>query len=147
MKLDRGKIKFRRYEPDDYWFCYRLLKRNMFDYVEKHRGGWDSKIHRKYFNGENIKVVLRNSRRIGFYDIEKRKTEWILMDMQISKKNQGRGLGTYLFEFIEKQAKKSGIRKLILGAFWDNPVLNLYKRLGYRIIKRRKNHAVMSKDV
>ena len=147
MKLKKEKLRIRNYKKGDYWFCYYLLKRNMFDHIEKYQGGWDSKRHRKHFIEKNIRVVGYSNRRIAFYNIEKRKNELILIDMQVTSKYQGRGLGTYLLETLERRAKKSGFGKVILGVYWDNPSINLYKRLGYKIEKRRKTHAVMSKKV
>lgn len=147
MKLDSKKIKIRNYKQSDYWFCYYLLKRNMFEYIEKYQGGWDSKIYRKNFHGKDVTIVEYGCKRIGFYNIEKRGKELVLIDIQVSNKYQGKGLGTYLFEVFESQAKKTGIKKIILGVYWDNPSINLYKRLGYRVIRRRKTHAVMSKNI
>ena len=147
MKLERKKIKIRKYSADDYWFCYYLLKRNMFDYIEKYQGGWDSKRHRNSFKGKNIKIIKYGNKKIGFYNVEERKKELILIDIQVSGKYQGKGLGTYLFSTMEGQAKKSGFRKVILGVYWDNPSMSLYKRLGYKIEKKRKSHAVMSKNI
>jgi ribosomal protein S18 acetylase RimI-like enzyme len=147
MVLDKKKLKIRKFSEGDYLFCYRLTKRNMFDYVTKYQDGWDAKAYREHFERDNVDIVEYNNRRIGFYNVQKREKELFLIDVQISKQHQNKGLGTYLLDVIERQAIRSKIKKLTLGVYWDNPSLNLYKRLGYKVFKKKKYFAVMCKNI
>lgn len=147
MNLDKKKIKIRNFKKDDYWFCYFLTKRNMINYVKRYQGGWDSKIYREHFIQKNVKILEYKKRRVGFYNIQKREKELFLVDVQVSGQYRNKGMGTYLLNSIEALAKKDKIKKLTLGVYWDNPSMNLYKRLGFKVFKKRKYFAVMSKDI
>jgi len=147
MILDKSKLFIRGFKEDDYWFCYRLTKRNMLDYVRKYQGGWDAKAYREHFNSDSIKIVEYNNRRIGLYNVQKREKELFIIDVQVSRQFQNKGLGTYLIEVIEGDARKKKIGKLTLGVYWDNPSFNLYKRLGFKVFKKKKYFAVMGKNI
>jgi len=58
--------------------------------------------------------------------------------MQISKHLQGKGLGTQLLKYIQSVIQKSGGNKIVLYVYKKNPVVKLYKKLGFVITKTPK---------
>lgn len=51
---------------------------------------------------------------------------------------RGKGLGTRLMQFAEDKARESGLSKLSLIVFEDNPAKRLYESLGYREVMRER---------
>jgi ribosomal protein S18 acetylase RimI-like enzyme len=60
---------------------------------------------------------------------------------------QGKGLGTYLIDLVEKETKKHKLRKIRLKVFKDNPAKKLYLRLGYKLIKSEKSDIILEKKL
>jgi ribosomal protein S18 acetylase RimI-like enzyme len=140
-------FKTRKCKKDDYWFCYNLAKRNMEEYISKYWGGWDPKKYRQDFKKRNVNIIMHKGRRIGLYNYEKRPGHVFVVDMQISKNYQGKGIGTSILRRIEKEARKSDINKIRLEVFKDNPARKLYKTVGYTKIRDRKYSIVSEKSL
>ena len=63
--------------------------------------------------------------------------DYYINDMGVYAKFRGLGLGTRLFERIEKQARTMGSKRIVLDVEIDNArAIKLYERLGYRIESR-----------
>jgi ribosomal protein S18 acetylase RimI-like enzyme len=56
-----------------------------------------------------------------------------LMDVFVSSKHRGQGLGTALFNALEeKLAKETWVHEIKLGVRSNNNAIELYKRLGFK---------------
>jgi ribosomal protein S18 acetylase RimI-like enzyme len=119
----------------------------MSPYVEKYWGGWNSQIYRKTFNPKNIKIIVCKNRRIGLYNHELRDEFAYIVNIQVTKSYQNKGIGSFVLKTIECEAIKKNYKKIRLEVFKDNPSKNLYKKIGYRIIKVKKHSIVMQKLV
>ena len=63
--------------------------------------------------------------------------DYYINDMGVYAKFRGLGLGTRLFERIERSARKMGSKRTVLDVETDNTrAIELYERLGYRIESR-----------
>jgi ribosomal protein S18 acetylase RimI-like enzyme len=56
---------------------------------------------------------------------------YILNDLYVSEEFRGKGIGTELITYAEKELAKSGIKKISLKTAYDNQAKSLYKKLGY----------------
>jgi GNAT superfamily N-acetyltransferase len=70
-----------------------------------------------------------------------------LADLQISWLLRGKGIGTKILWIIETIVKKKKYNKLKLKVFFDNPAVNLYKRLGYNILEKESERFLMVKYI
>ena len=60
---------------------------------------------------------------------------------------QGKGLGTFLMDLMEKETKKHKLRKIQLKVFKDNHARKLYLKLGYKQIKDEGSSVILEKNV
>ena len=123
----------RRATKDDYEYCYRLTKFNMYWLFCRHWGGWKPSIFKKAFNAKNVNMVIIEGKRAGYLCL-KTDSEFIYIEnIQLSPYWQGKGLGTSLLNhLINKYPEK----RFCLTTFDDNPAKRLYERMGFAIIER-----------
>ena len=114
----------------DYQYCYKLTKRNMFEFYIRHWGRWVPFAFRKRFKVETTTMVIRAGRRIGYYSLKVKGEGLYLDNIQLSPQVHGRGLGADLIEKIIVENKDKQLR---LTTFSDNPAMRLYERLGFVI--------------
>jgi RimJ/RimL family protein N-acetyltransferase len=66
-------------------------------------------------------------------------TAWIGITIG-EQDGRGKGIGYQAIEFIEKQIKKEGLKRIELGVFeFNKQAFNLYQKLGYKEIGRIDN--------
>lgn len=53
---------------------------------------------------------------------------------------QGGGVGRALMESALRAAREAGKRRVVLGAYRENPVVGFYERFGFEVIGERKFH-------
>jgi ribosomal protein S18 acetylase RimI-like enzyme len=92
-----------------------------------------------------IKVLEYNNRRVGFYRLVFKENGWYLSDLQISGLLRGKGIGTRIMILLESIVKKKGYVAIKLKVFIDNPAVNLYKRMGYKVIEKQGSSYLMEK--
>lgn len=145
VRINNKKFKIRKCKEDDFEFVYDLLKENMYELFVKHWGKWDENVFKENFNKENIKIVEHKGKRVAFFDIEFKKNYSYVNNIQISDKTQNKGLGTFLFNLIERKTKNKNLDKIRLKVFKDNPAKNFYKKLGYKKLKEKDNSLILEK--
>ena len=60
---------------------------------------------------------------------------------------RGRGIGKLLMKAIEESFKREGCGEIILEVAVDNiPAINLYRRMGYRVVERLENYYGAGRD-
>lgn len=138
---------FDNYTDDDYEFVYETKKQAYKKYVEANWGEWNEDKQREMFAdfiktyGDKIQMIMLGYNKIGFYhgeDIGDNKYE--LGNICIIPEYQGKGLGTKILkEIISEQSGKD----IYLRYFKQNPVVRLYKRLGFEIIEELPYHYKM----
>ena len=140
-------LKIRNCHDKDYTFVLNLLKKNMYPSFIKHWGEWNSKSFKDHFKKDIIKIVEYKKRRIAFYELKFKKDCGYINSIQITPFMQGKGIGTYLINLMEKETKKQGLKKINLKVFNDNPARRLYRRLGYRVIKKEGTSVILEKRI
>jgi len=127
---------------DDYAYCYRLTKRNMYELFCKHWGGWVPTEFRKGFIVEDVSIVIIAGKRAGFLSTKKKHTSVYIDNIQLSPVRQGQGIGTKLLNNLIATYSKVGI---FLTTFDDNPAKRLYERLGFVVVERNGMTVKMEK--
>ena len=51
---------------EDYWYCYRLTKKNMLHLFTRHWGGWVPAKFREGFDVDAISIIVVAGRRAGY---------------------------------------------------------------------------------
>jgi GNAT superfamily N-acetyltransferase len=144
VRLGNYTFKIRKCKDEDYRFVYGLLKKNMYALFVKH-WGWEPERIRNDFKKENVKIIEYNKRRVAFYDLEFKKDSSHVNHIQVSKSMQGKGLGTFLMDLMEKETRKKGVKRINLKVFKENPARKLYLKRGYRQIKDEGPAVILEK--
>ncbi|MCX7609309.1 MAG: GNAT family N-acetyltransferase [Anaerolineales bacterium] len=76
--------------------------------------------------------IVRRQRAYGNL-VEARRDEFYLSNLGVLPEYQGQGLGGWLLEQMDIQARAAGLRKCSLLVARDNPAVHLYRRHGYQI--------------
>lgn len=142
----------RKYENTDYEFVYEVKKNAYKKYVEQCWGKWNEIDQRNRFNEsmektfDRIYIIMFNGERIGFYQgqVVNERTYYI-ENICIIPEYQGKGIGTEILKSVINEYSDKNIE---IQYFKQNPVGNLYKKLGfepngetefhYQMIKRKK---------
>ena len=130
-------VTLRRATPEDVDWLDEFYEGLMRPYVELTHD-WDEKRFRKIYNTETISVIQLGGEDIGMLKTEKRKDHICLGDIQLKKAFQRRGIGTSLIRDVIEKAKADGL-PLRLRVLKENPVVELYHRLGFVITKEFKH--------
>ena len=125
----------RKYENYDYEFVYEVKKNAYKKYVEQCWGKWDDIDQKNRFKESMEKtfdrtyIIMFNDEKIGFYQgqVVNERTYYI-ENICIIPEYQGKGIGSKLLK--EKLEENKG-RDIEIQYFKQNPVGNLYKRLGF----------------
>lgn len=71
-------------------------------------------------------VIIEKDKILGFIALDK---NWVV-NFYVDYKARGKGIGSKLYDFIEKYAKKKGMKKLLLSS--TPAALKFYKKRGYK---------------
>lgn len=146
MKENPFNIKERKCKKSDYRFYRDLIVKTMKSLVEQY----------EEFNMEHVKdgftksshemrILKQGWRRIGFYQLRSHGTTLEITRIYLVPRMHGKGIGSWLMQHFETLAQEKGYKKIILEV-WDNdPALNLYKKLGYKVKKKVKHKIHMEK--
>lgn len=128
-------ITVRKYTNNDYGFVYQVKKNAYKKYVEECWGAWIEEKQQKYFENfinqvrENAFIIQYDNRDIGFYNGEILENgDYEVGNICIVSEYQGKGIGTKILKDILEQYKYNDIQ---IQYFKQNPVGNLYERLGF----------------
>ena len=145
-------MKLMPYNNDDYEFVYEVKKNAYKKYVEECWGSWIEEDQRNFFDNfintykNNILIIIENNKKIGFYNGEILDNgNYEIGNICIIEEYQGKGIGTSILNEVLENNKD---RDIEIQYFKQNPVGNLYKRLGfipngetqfhYQMIKKKK---------
>ena len=141
------EYKIRDYESKDYQFVYDVKKIVYQKYVEMNWGEWNEEKQIEMFkdfmneNSKNIKIVMLDEEKIGFFHGNN------LDDNTYEQRNiclipefQGQGIGSSILKMLIETHKNKDV---VLRCFKQNPVINLYKRLGFQLVGETEKHYLM----
>ena len=128
-------VKIVPYTDDDYEFVYEVKKNAYKKYVEECWGAWIEEEQRKYFKKfidtvkDNAYIIMDGNTRIGFYNGEILENgNYEVGNICIIPKYQGKGIGTTI---LKDKLEENKDRNIEIQYFKQNPVGELYKRLGF----------------
>ena len=143
-------IILKKYTDDYYDFVYEVKKNAYKKYVEECWGAWDEKTQKEYFEKfintyrDSSYIIEFNGNDIGFYnDEEIEDGTYEIGNICIISEYQGKGIGTQILKNILDKHKEQDIK---IQYFKQNPVGNLYKRLGFIQNGETKFHYQMLKQ-
>lgn len=141
------EYNLRTINDDDYWFIYDLKKSAYKKYVEVNFGAWDEDVQKEYFKKfyetykENTYIIQVDGKDIGFYnDCFLENGNYEVGNICIIFEYQGRGIGTRILKDMINKYKDYNIE---IQYFKQNPVGNLYKRLGFVFKEETNTHIKM----
>ena len=139
--------QLRPYSETDKEFIYYVKKIVYKAYVEMNWGEWDELKQRDMFDEfiatfeKEIKIIIIDGKLAGFFHGH------YIDDYNYEQANicilpafQGKGVGTSILKSIIEQHQNQNIH---LRCFKQNPVVNLYKRLGFEIVEELSHHYKM----
>ena len=119
----------------DYEFIYELKKNAYKQYVELNWGAWDEAAQREYFKKfieaykDTTYLIELDEKVIGFYNDEFLENgDYEVGNICIIPEYQGKGIGTKILKDVLEQYSDKDIH---IQYFKQNPVGNLYQRLGF----------------
>ena len=132
---------------NDYDFVYEVKKNAYKKYVEECWGSWIEEDQRNYFKNfieqvkENAYIIQLNGKDIGFYNGETLEDgSYEIGNICIIPEYQGRGIGTEILKDMIELHQQEDIH---IQYFKQNPVGNLYSRLGFKPSGETKFHYQM----
>lgn len=135
---------------NDYEFIYNVKKDAYIKYVEENWGPWDEEFQREKFSEyideykKSIYIVVSNKQKIGFYHGELLDNgEYEIVNICIIPKYQGFGIGS---DILKNVLKENQNRNIHIQYFKQNPVGELYKRLGFKFNIETEFHYKMVKE-
>jgi len=139
------KITFRRIEPKDFAFLWRLHNVALKNYVTK-LWGWDEKrqkqLFEQTFNPPRGQVIVVDGIDAGFLDVVDKRTETLLSSIRLLPEFQNRGVGTRIIESVINKARREN-KAVRLQVLKINPARHFYKRLGFEISDETETHFLM----
>lgn len=133
---------------DDFDFLYELKKQNFKKYVDNIWGWNDSdQIKRMRIDlDEHLshkRIIILDGKQIGVLATHITDNgDLFINEINLLKDYQGKGIGTKILSDI---LYNNLDRRIILQVFKDNPAINLYKRLGFKIYNETETHYQMEK--
>lgn len=142
-------ICLRPVEPEDMDFLLEVYSSTRAD--EMRLVAWDTQTktaflrqqfsaqHKYYlenYPGARFFVILLHDEPIGRLYIHEQKQEIRIMDISILPARRGAGIGSSLLKQILAQAANRQL-PVTIHVEQFNPALNLYKRLGFRLVEER----------
>lgn len=140
---------FKNYTNSDYDFVYNLKKISYKYYVEDIWGTWNDEQQKIFFNSyiskqkDNIRIIYVNNEKIGFFDdynIDLNTYE--IVNICLLPQFQGKGIGT---KILKEKLDENCNRTILIQCFIKNPVVSLYRRLGFTDYEKTATHIKLKK--
>lgn len=148
-KNPKISYSMRQYTDNDYHFVYEVKKNAYKKYVEQCWGEWNEQDQQKYFDSfinqvkDNAYIIQFANEDIGFYNGEVLKSgNYEVGNICIIPVYQGQGIGSGILKDILDRYSDADIE---IQFFKQNPVGNLYKRLGFEKSGETQFHYQMIK--
>lgn len=127
----------RRASPDDYQFAEKICMDAMRSLMRE-LGCWKPRIRkaafRRAYKMSDARIVLHKGQVIGWFQLTERDTDFNLAQIQILKNFRGIGLGTQVLQRLVQKADTKG-KSISLSATSNNRALNLYRRMGFKLVE------------
>ena len=92
---------------------------------------------------KSTKILMKGKKRIGFYQITPKGKVLDITRIYLTKGHRKKGIGTFIMQYFETL----GYEKIILEVWDNNSSKQIYKNLGYKIVKKRNHKICMEKKI
>jgi ribosomal protein S18 acetylase RimI-like enzyme len=111
------------------------------EFCEMQFAAQDSHYRQHYLTAE-YSVIEAGEIPVGRLYVDRWKREIRIMDIAVLPEYRGKGIGTQLLLELQQQAATSG-RSLTIHVERFNPALNLYQRIGFKMIEDKGVYLLM----
>lgn len=138
-------IHFRKAKEDDHKFIFRLTEEVMKNYVKEIYP--NTVEQHKYFQEncsdiENTRLICSADKIIGRITVREDYECFYLYEIHLLPEMQGQGIGrAVILNLIENSVKKN--KDIYLKVLKNNPVIKLYKKLGFDIYNQSEDRFYM----
>jgi ribosomal protein S18 acetylase RimI-like enzyme len=139
----------RRARMKDCDFLYHLRKQTLGVYVSQFPG-WSQEQQEAYYLDFDLsihEIIEVDGKTAGAVAIVRSPKEIRYVNLHLTPKFQGLGIGTALFKQTMAEADSLGIPVVFQGVLKTNPALKLYRRLGFEVIEEKDLRYVMMRPV
>lgn len=138
------KITERKFRDSDYAFFRDVIKKTMYDIISKYKT-FNSKHFKESFEKtkKEMRLLVKGKSRVGFYLLRPEGKKLDITRIYITPRYQGKGIGTYYMKHFETL----GYKRLTLEVWDNNPAKHLYRKLGYKTVKKHNHKIVMEKII
>ena len=102
----------------------------------------ESHLERVVYRFDCAQILMDQGLPIGLLKIDRRSTEWEILQIQLAPEMQGGGKGRLILEKVINEAAATGVG-LKLGVLKANPARHLYDRLGFKTIGETPHEYIM----
>jgi ribosomal protein S18 acetylase RimI-like enzyme len=130
-------IQLRPASHADYDFLYSLHRKTLIDYIDLTWGweeNWQQDYFKEHFRPAEIDIIQFEGENIGCINVQDEGDHIFLAYIAILPDYQRKGIGTLLVKRTLAEAKVRGI-PVTLRVLRENPARDLYKRLGFEVVK------------
>ncbi len=99
---------------------------------------------RTLYNFEDTQIIIQNDNQIGMIKVKKEKEFYELIQIQISPKYQGKGIGKCVIEDLITEARQKGL-PIYLSVLKTNTAKSLYEALGFEVYDEDDNSIKMKR--
>lgn len=132
-------ITFRSAKDTDLKFLRALRLATMREVVRRHKPWRESEQDERVLaHLDCARIIQAEGRDIGLLKVVRKLDEVELLQIQLLPEYQGRGIGTEVIESLKNERLP-----IVLGVYASNRALNLYSRLGFKIVERLEHSYTM----
>lgn len=137
------ELKKRKCRLEDYNFVFELVKESIFPFVAVYFKP-NEKIFKKRFEKDYYEriILTLDEKPIGFYQIKQIDQNLEIKGLFLKKEFRGKGIGYNLMTQFENK----NIKKICLRVWDNNPAVQFYKKLGYKIVEEKDHKYLMEKS-
>ena len=106
----------------------------------------ESHLARLMYHFDCSEVLISNGEPVGLLKVRRLPQEWEIVQIQLSSRLQGQGIGRSLLEEVLADAARSQVA-IKLSVLKANPARHLYKRLGFELVGEDAHEYFMRRAV
>lgn len=142
--INNYKITTRQCKKTDYDFIFGIVKKTIFPFVAKYYAPSKEMFDERFYKDYKEKIILCSGKReIGYYQLTPSKNILNITGIFLLPQYQGKGIGKYFMEYFETL----GFNGINLQVWENNPAYKFYKKLGYKVVAKKKHKYFMEKKL
>lgn len=120
---------------DEFTRALSLIKENMEVHLANSDISWDDDWNRQNYISKDNYSIFRRDEWIGYLSLEIIQECLYVHTLQLTTDVQGKIFGFRVYQWIKAKAYSSNCRLIGCKTFTSSPVVPLYKRLGFKIVR------------